>query len=129
MSKLEELRARKATREAARQAELEVFETQALELEEKWEERGGKAGVTFAVVTTAVGNFVVQKPEFLVGKKFSDAEKRTVEDVIAFVDPCVVHPEKLEARAAFQEHGGIAWTLANECMKLYQADVGAKRGK
>lgn len=128
-SKLETLRAAKEKRAEGRAKEFEKLEVEALELEEKYETSGLKFGVDFNVETTAIGNFVVRKPEFLVAKKFADAATKSVEEVTQFVAPCVIFPEQMEARMAFQEHGGIAWKLAAVLMKLYEADVGAVRGK
>ena len=128
-SKLEELRARKAEREAAKQASLEALEIEALEQEEKLCAEGKKEGTDFKTHITTVGVFVVGKPAFLVAKKFAATDKPTVEDVIQFVGPCVLYPETMQARAVFQEHGGVAWALAGLCMKLYEAEAVARTGK
>lgn len=129
VAKLEGLRKRKEERAKKAADELAKFEIEALELEEKHENQGLKFGVDFNVETTAIGNFVVKKPEFLVAKKFADAASKSVEEVVQFVAPCILFPEQMEARIAFQDHGGIAWRLAAVLMKLYEADVGTVRGK
>ena len=126
---LEALRARKAARDAARDAEAESLETQALELEDKYETAGKRVGKDFAVVITSAGVFVVRAPEFVVGKRFSDVEKKTTEDVMQFASACVLHPEQGIARAVMQEHGGVAWKLAGACLQLYEASADARRGK
>lgn len=128
-SKLADLRARKALRDDTRKAEAERLEAEALELEEKYEDSGKRCGIDFAVVTTAVGNFVVRKPDFIVAKKFSDAKEKGVEEIIQFVSPCMLFPDTLAARAVFQEHGGIAWKLALALLKMYEADASDRMGK
>ncbi len=127
--KLAGLRVRKAEREAVAAKALEDLEVEALEIEEKYELAGQRIDIDFAIVTTLVGNFAVRKPEFLTAKKFADAEKKSVEEVVNFVDPCVLFPERMAARVVFQEHAGVAWKLAAALMKLYEADAGQKRGK
>lgn len=129
MGKVDELRARKAEREAKRAAEVETLEVEALELEEKHATQGMRHGVDFDVVTTLVGNFVVRKPEFLTAKKFNDAENKSVEEVVQFVAPCVLHPDQAVARAVFVEHGGVAYRLALSLLRMYEADIGKKAGK
>ena len=120
---LEDKRARKAAREEARKAELDKLEEEALDLEEAWEAKGKKTGVDFEVVTTAVGNFLVTKPDMVTAKRFQDKEDQTTEDVFQFVSPCVAFPDQMVARATFQEHGGLTWVLAAKLMKLYQASI------
>ena len=129
MATLEELRARRAERDQKRQEERDALEAEALELEEKYETSGQRLHIDFDVVTTLVGNFVVRKPDFLVAKKFADAETKTVEDVIQFVAPCVLFPEQMIARGMFTEHGGIAYRLSLSLLKLYEADAGKQQGK
>ena len=126
---LEELRARKADREAAAALAREALEIEALELEEKYVDAGKKLGVDFAVFTTLVGNFAVRNPDFLVAKRFADAESKSVEDVIQFVAPCVMFPEQMAARLVFQEHAGVAWALAKPIMQLHEADAGTRSKK
>ncbi len=126
---LDELRAAKEKRDAARATMLEGLELEALQLEEKYESEGKRLGVDFLIETTLVGNFVVSKPEFIVAKKFADAETKSVEDVIQFVSPCVIFPETTAARKAFLDHAGIAWRLTVLLMKLYEANAGKVRGK
>lgn len=127
--KVAELLRRKAERAEKAEAELQALKMEALELEEKYETSGQRLGIDFAVLTTLVGNFVVRKPEFTVAKKFSDVETKGAEEVIQFVDPCVLFPPRESARAVFQEHAGVAWRLAACLMKLYEADAGIKAGK
>ncbi len=62
-------------------------------------------------------------------KKFADVDAKSVEDVIQFVAPCVLHPEPMVARPVFQEHAGVAWRLAAECMKLHAAEGDRRKGK
>lgn len=128
-NKLATLRARKKEREEKAALEFEAIEIQALELEEKYVAEGKTLGVDFAVEITAIGAFAVRKPEFIVAKRFADAETKTVEDVVQFVSPCMLFPEQAQARSIFIEHGGIAYALAAKLMKMYQADASAKRGK
>lgn len=128
-AELERLRELKAKREEARKAESEALEVEALQLEEKFEASGKKLGVDFLVVTTLIGNFVVSNPDFIVAKKFADAKEKSVVEVIQFVAPCVIAPDQMIARSAFQEHGGIAWKLATACMKLHEADATDRLGK
>ncbi len=123
------LLARKELRDAEAAAAIEALQLEALELEEKYHDSGKKLGIDFAVVTTLVGNFVVRNPDFIVAKKFADADTKSVEEVIQFVAPCTLFPEAMTARVAYQEHAGIAWQCAAALMKLYQADVGQKQGK
>ncbi len=127
--KLEELRRRAAEREAAREAELDVLEEEYNELTEKYIAAGKRSGVDFAVITTLVGNFVVRNPDYLVAKKFADADTKSVEDVIQFVAPCVLYPEQMIARGIFTEHAGVAWALAPELLALHAAGASKKRGK
>ena len=87
MSKLEELRARKAEREAAAANAAELVEVEALEQDEKLAASGQTNGVDYAVVTSLVGAFVVRKPDFLVAKKFNAAKDASIEDAIQFVVP------------------------------------------
>jgi hypothetical protein len=131
MGKLDELRARKAERVAKESERLEALELEALELEEKQIEQGLKEGVDFAVVTFAVGNFVVKKPDFIVAKQFvASADEVDVESAIKLVAPCVVFPEQMIARQVFEAHGGVALALANEVIRrLYGAEVIARSGK
>ncbi len=128
-SKLEAARERKAKRDEVAAKALDALELEALELEEKYTEAGQVLGIDFAIHTTMVGNFAVRKPDFLVAKKFADAEKKSVEEVVQFVAPCVMFPEQMTARAVFLEHAGIAWALAKPIMQLYEADAGKKAGK
>jgi hypothetical protein len=128
-NKKEALLARKAMRDAAAADAVEALQLEALELEEKYHDSGKKLGVDFAIITTLVGNFVVRNPDFIVAKKFADAETKSVEEVVQFVSPCTLFPETMTARAVFQEHAGIAWQCAAALMKLYQADIGQKQGK
>ncbi len=128
-SKLEALRRRKEERELAREKDLESLEVEALELEEKYEGEGKRRGVDYDVATFLIGNFVVRNPDFLLAKRFSDAESTSVEDVISFVVPHILFPAPEKARPVFQEHAGVAWRLAAVMMKLYEADAKVKRGK
>lgn len=122
---LEVARERKAAREAVAAKKLDDLELEALTLEETYEAKGKELGVDFAVVSTGVGNFVIGNPEFMVAKTFADipADKKSVEDVIKFVDPCVLYPEKMAARAVFQEHAGVAWKCCTAALKLHEADT------
>ncbi len=126
---LQVAREAKAKREAKRATELEALELEALNLEEKYETSGQKLGVDFAIHTSLVGNFVVRKPEFLVGKKFSDCKDKSTEDVVQFVSPCILFPETMTARGLLQEHGGLAWELAAHLLKLFGANANAVAGK
>ncbi len=126
---IEELRANKIKRELARDKEFEAFEFEALQLEEKYETAGQRLGIDFSIVTTAIGNFAVRKPDFVIAKKFADNDKKGTEDIVNFVDPCVLFPERMQARAMFQEHAGIAWKLSGVVLKLYEADTGKRQGK
>ncbi len=124
-----EARKRKEERDAEEAAALEALELAAYELEEKQIALGKKRGVDFDVHITLLGVFVVTAPDFVTAKKFSDADKKSAEDVVNFVDPCVAYPEKMAARATFQTHTGIAWALAALLLKLHAADAGARAGK
>ncbi len=123
MADMAALRAKKAEREADRALEAQALEDEALVLEDKYETDGKKSGVDFAVVTTSVGNFVVSNPEFVVAKTFSNVDKKTIEDVTALVDPCVLFPAKEVARALLNSHSGAWWKLAGAALKLSQADM------
>lgn len=127
--KLDTLRSAKAVREATRKKEVEALESAALELEEKYEAAGKQLGIDFAVVTTLIGNFVVMNPEFIVAKQFADSKDKTITEVIKFVDPCVLYPDRTTARTAFEAHAGVAWKLATACMKLHEADASDHLGK
>lgn len=126
---IEDKLARKAARVEKAAEDLRQLQSEALDLEEKYEASGHKYGVDFDVHTSLIGNFVVRKPDFAVAKKFSASEDKGPEEVIQFVAPCILFPEQQIARLAFQEHAGVAWRLAALLMKLYEADAGIKVGK
>lgn len=129
MATLAELREGKAKREAARQLELDALEVEKLGLEEKYEAEGKRLGVDFEVVTTMVGNFVVNKPDFIAAKQFAAKDKPSVEDVTAFVLPSVVFPDRATMGAVFLEHGGIAYRLSVSLMHMYEAKAEDRAGK
>lgn len=126
---LEAARERAAKREADRQARLDALELERLELEESGEADGKQIGVDFDVVTTMVGNFVVKKPDFLTAKKFADKDKKSVEDVVAFVLPCITFPDRAALGTTFQEHGGISHRLAISLMRMYEASAVSRSGE
>ena len=123
---------KKEARDKARKEEMDLLVLEAEELEEKLESEGKKRGVDYDVLVTLVGVFAVRNPDFVVAKKFSDTptEKKTVEDVVTFVAPCVCYPEEaMAARAVFQSHAGVAWKLATLALKLHEADASERLGK
>lgn len=127
---LAELLQRKALREAEADREAEALEREVLLLEEKHEGLG-KLGKDYRVVATAAGCIVLRKPEFVVAKRFNaiPAEKRGEEEVITFVTPSVVEPDRARFNALVLEHGGIAWRCAQEVLEMYEAAAARRRGK
>ena len=109
--------------------ELEAFKA-AEEITSKhpeWEQ-----GVKFDVITTDVGVFAVRAPDFTTAKKFSAiaADKRTDEDIQAFVDPCVIYPtNKMLYRSVAQEHGGVPWRLCLCMLAMYEGNAKERMGK
>lgn len=126
---LAELQSRKAARETARKAAQEALVKQELELDEKYSEKLGARGVDFEIVTTAIGNFVIHKPEFVVAKRFNSVEKQSDEDVVQFACACVAFPDVGTCRTMFMTHGGVAWRCSNAAMKLYAAEGEGRVGK
>jgi hypothetical protein len=130
-TRLEELRARKADREKARQLELDGLELQELELEEA--HLGlGKRGIDFEIVTSEVGFVVVKKPDFQTASVFNAVavDKRTETEVLRFVMPSVAYPKDQAAfRAMVSDHGGILWRCAAAVLAMYEAKVEARTGK
>jgi hypothetical protein len=130
MGTLKELRARKAEREAALEAETNGIELAALEAEEKAiADSGGKPGKDFSVVACRAGVFVVHKPDFIAAKRFVDAEKPGLEDIAQFASTCLRGDDLTLARTVFQEHGGVASDIAAAAISLFRAELGARRGK
>lgn len=130
-SRLEELRAKKASREEARRLAAEAQELAELELEEKLIGEGlGDRGVDFEIVNTEIGLFAVKKPDFLVAKKFNaiSADKVTEEDVIQFVAPCIIG-DQAAFRMAVAAHGGVASRLAIALRLMYEARRADQLGK
>lgn len=129
MSTREELLARQAEREAKHQEWLEALEVEALTLKEKYIEAGKKPGVDFAVVSSLIGNFVVRNPDAIVAKRFLAAKDPNIEEVMHFVAPSTLFPDSTVARPLLQEHGGVAWKLAEALLKLYSAEANVTAGK
>lgn len=127
---LAELRERKARREEEAAKAADALEREVLLLEEKHANLG-KLGKDYRVLATEAGCFVLRKPEFVVGRRFTaiPAEKRTEEDAITLATPCVVEPTRERFLAIMQEHGGVAWLCANEILEMYGAQAQARRGK
>lgn len=124
----EEKAAKKAEAEAQRALERKVEEYDVAEKFEKLGERG----VKFEVISTDVGVFAVRCPDFTTAKKFSSIapDKRTDEDLLAFVDPCVIYPEnKMLYRAVTQEHAGVAGRLAIAMLAMYEGKAKERVGK
>lgn len=131
--RLEDLRARKAAREAAREAETkareEANEAVCLTLEEEFEAKGLKLHVDFEVVTNDCGNFVVARPEYVVGKQIVDAEKMSIEDMTKFVLTCIRFPDAATARSILMTQWGLIGGFAEIAMRLAGVEVGKRRGK
>lgn len=124
-----ELEAWEEAQGKAREAELKALDSEARRLKKRFVDDGKRLDTDFRVLTTTVGNFVVGKPEFVSAKRFNAVENKTEEDVIRFVLPSVLFPERGAMSSVFQEHGGIAWALATEMLKMYSADAGARAKK
>src|ERR1700677_1109376 len=67
-----------------------------------------KRGVDFEIVVTPKGCLALKKPDFLVVKRFNAVpnEKRSEEDVFAFVIPCILSPAQDVVRPLLAEHPG-----------------------
>jgi hypothetical protein len=85
----------------------------------------------YDVLTCALGNCVLKKPDYIVARKFNAVpmDKKTEEDVIAFVLPSVVHPPRQVMAEWFKEHAGICWDMALSLLNMYSAKVVDRQGK
>lgn len=129
-TRLELARERKEARDLEAKAAAEAQELALLELEEDCIAKYGKRGVDWEIVDAApVALFVVVKPDFIVAKKFTAAEKKGEEEAIHFVLPSIKSPDTMSARQMFIEHGGLAWRCAHACLALYEVGGADKRGK
>ncbi len=126
---LEAARERAEERRKGNQAKAEERELEALNLAEELAPKFGEQGVKFEVVCTDVGVFAVKCPDFTTAKKFNSLDKKTDEDVVAFVDPCVISPARAQYRAVSQEHGGVSWRLANAMLAMYEGSAQHRLGK
>jgi hypothetical protein len=101
-----------------------------LTLEDKFSETM-KRGVDFEIIVTPKGCLVLKKPDFLVVKRFNAVpnEKRSEEDVFAFVTPCILSPAQDVVRPLFTEHPGLAWVCCAEALKLSNLGVTLHEGK
>jgi hypothetical protein len=131
VKRLDELRKRKAEREAARDAEVDALELQELELEEAHLSLG-KRGVDFEIVVTQVGCIVLKKPDLQATAVFSGkalAGTATDADLLMYVTPSVVVPRDVEFRALVVDHGGILQRCALALHAMYEVKVEERRGK
>jgi hypothetical protein len=129
-ARLEELRGRKAAREAARQAEIDDLERQELELEEA-NLSLGKRGIDFEIVASEVGLVVLKKPDFQTASTFNaiPVDRRSETEILRFVQPSVVTPDSAAFRALVTDHGGILWRCASALITMYEVRVEERRGK
>jgi hypothetical protein len=128
---LEELQERRKARVKAEEERQRGFEVHELELEEELSTKHGRRGVDFEIVRTDVGCFAVKRPDFVVSKAFlaTDENKRTIEDVMKFVDPCVLYPTREVFRTTCQEFAGVANRLANACLLMHGGNALQVSGK
>jgi hypothetical protein len=86
----------KAKRDQAREQEVKARKLEALELEEKYEAELGPIKKCFDIVETIEGPIVLRLGEAVLFKtfksKFHGDKEPSLEDMHAFVYPCVVHP-------------------------------------
>lgn len=127
---LEAARRRAEARDAEALKAAEALELERLLLVEKFLAEGKEEHVEFEVVTTRIGNFVVVRPDFIVAKRFTDHKgDKGVEDVIKFVLPSIVVPNRGELGTTFQDHAGIAFTLSLALLKMFEAQADERAGK
>jgi hypothetical protein len=129
--RLEVLREAKAQRELQRDLEAKKRELAALELGERFEVEIGAQGVDFRIINTDVGLVVVRLGDFVTFKRFDaiPLEKKTAEDVIAFVTPSVVYPTRAEFGQLVTARPGIAYTCALAIQQMFSGKRDEATGK
>jgi hypothetical protein len=124
-----ELEAWERDQEKAEEEAAAKLRAEARRLAKAQVDKGGRRGVDFEVVTTLLGNFVIKKPDFLTAKRFIDKEGAVVEDVVAFVMPSIVFPDRAGIGGLFQTHAGIAHKLTAPLLRMFAAEKDTKAGK
>lgn len=129
--RLATLTANKEKRDAVRALEGKKRKLAELELEEKLEQEIGARGVDFQIINTEVGLIAVKLGDFLVYKRFDaiPLDKRSAEDVIAFVTPCVVVPPRPQFGELVTTRPGIAYSCALAILNMFAGKKDEATGK
>jgi len=130
---LEQLELEKEKREEQRRAEAKERRRQALLLEERYEAELGARGQDFEIVETIAGPIVIRRGESVLFKKFMAAynggKDPSIEDLHAYVTPCVEHPEREEFLKIVAKHPGIYRACANALADLHVGKERDTKGK
>jgi hypothetical protein len=129
-AKLDELRARKAEKQAARAAAQEARELETLQLEEKLEaELGGPRGLAFQIVDAEGEPLIVVKPGAAVLIKRLRESKGTFDDVQGFVTPCVHSPDKATFAAIIERKALVLIRCSDALVALYRGEAESESKK
>lgn len=132
--RLAEKLAAKEKREQKREQEVNLRKLETLELEERFEsELGGPIKKYFDILETSEGPVVLKLGEAVLFKTFkgklASKSDASLEDMHAFVFPCVVHPSKdrfLEITGRFP---GFLVLCMSALLALYQGGELSTQGK
>lgn len=124
MSELDDLKARKAEREAKRADEKQAREIEVLRLEEKLEhELGGPRGSAFQILDIAGEPLVAVKPNGAVLYKRLQESKVTQEDIHMFVVACLVCPDKQVFAGVVERRAGVLGRCLSALVALYRGEA------
>jgi hypothetical protein len=123
----------RAKREQEREQQVKARQLEALELEERYESELGPIKKYFDILETSDGPIVLKLGESVLFKTFkaklASKPDASLEDMHAFVFPCVVHPSKdrfLEITGRFP---GLLVICMSALLALYQGGELSTQGK
>jgi hypothetical protein len=132
-AKRKRLLAEKEKRDDAEIEAAKLREIQELELDEKYSRELGPRGVAFDILKTSKGPIAVRLGEAVLYKRFRakyvGEKEPTLEDIQAFVQPCVLYPERDIFLDLIDKHAMLGSAIANLLADLYVAKEKDTRGK
>jgi hypothetical protein len=132
-AKLAKARQAKIDREQTAVDAAKARELEALELEEKYTAVLGTRHVTWDMLTTSEGTFIVKLGEPVLWKriraKFKGDNEPTIEEIHGFVMPCLVYPSIEKFLEITGRRVAVATVLAGLLADLYGAKEIDTRGK
>jgi hypothetical protein len=130
---LGELLRRKADREAKLDEEAEARQLLELELEEQYSASLGPRGQAFEIVTSVEGPVVVKIGDDLGFKKmrtaYDNGKSPNVEQLFAYVAPCVVYPERAKFAEIIARRPGLLVACSDAEAILHRGVEREVRGK